>query len=196
MDTIEASVRAGKTKAKQLRRSGIVPCVIYGAGLEASLPIQIPLAAARTLSLTKRVGSQVDVRVGERHYQTLIKELERNRVTDEILHIGFQSLEKGKKANGVADVVLLNRDKVQGVLEQLQMQIPHAAEPEYLLDTVTVDLDGCGVGTIIKVGDIPALRSGRIELRTDPGNIVVRISEKRRSAPEEPPSGTTEPVEE
>jgi len=194
MDTIEASVRAGKTKAKQLRRSGIVPCVIYGAGLEASLPIQIPLAAARTLSLTKRVGSQVDVRVGERHYQTLIKELERNRVTDEILHIGFQSLEKGKKANGVADVVLLNRDKVQGVLEQLQMQIPHAAEPEYLLDTVTVDLDGCGVGTVIKVGDIPELQSGRIELRTDPGNIVVRISEKKRAVeetgepPEEPPA--------
>jgi large subunit ribosomal protein L25 len=102
-------------------------------------------------------------------------------------------LEKGKKANSVADIVLLNKDKVQGVLEQIQMQIPHAAEPEYLLDTVTVDLEDCPIGTVITVGDIPEFQSNNVELQTDPNSIVLRISEKKRSV--EGFSDLSEPTE-
>ncbi|MPN38968.1 hypothetical protein SDC9_186493 [bioreactor metagenome] len=77
--------------------------------------------------------------------------------------------------------MLLNKDKVQGVLEQIQMQIPHAAEPEYLLDTVTIDLDGRPAGTVILVDDIPEFKNDKIELRTDPGSIVLRINDKKRA---------------
>ncbi len=193
MDIIQAYTRDAKAKAKQLRRSGFVPCVIYGAGLDESLSAQIPSSGARQLRKTKRTGSLVDVQVDGKTYHTLIKELDCENITNEIVHISFQSLEKGKKANSVADIVLLNKDKVQGVLEQLQMKIPHCAEPDYLLDTVTVDLDECPVGTIIKVGDIPEFQSSNIELQIDPDSIVLRISEKKRVVEE--PSDEPESVE-
>jgi len=181
MEAIQAKMRDVHAKAKQLRRSGIVPCSIYGAGLEESLSIQVSSSDARQLKRTKRTGSLVDVLVEKKRYHALIKDLDYNNLNDEIVHISFQSLEKGKKANGVADIILLNKDKVQGVLEQIQMQIPHAAEPEYLLDTVTVDLENCSVGTVITVGDIPEFQNDNIELHTDPGNIVFRISDKKRA---------------
>lgn len=135
----------------------------------------------------------VDIQVEGKRYHTLIKELDYNSINNEIVHISFQSLEKGKKANSVADIVLLNKDKVQGVLEQIQMQIPHAAEPEYLLDTVTVDLEDCPIGTVITVGDIPEFQSNNVELQTDPNSIVLRISEKKRSV--EGFSDLSEPTE-
>lgn len=182
MDSIQANLRDVKVKAKQLRRSGFVPCVIYGSGLEESLSVQIPSSEARLLRKTKRTGSMVDVQVEGKRYHTLIKELDYNSIRNEIVHISFQILEKGKKANSVADIVLLNKDKVQGVLEQIQMQVPHAAEPEFLLDTVTVDLEDCPIGTVITIGDIPEFQSNNIELQTDPNNIVLRISEKKQSA--------------
>lgn len=182
MDTIQASLRDAKAKAKQLRRSGFVPCAIYGAGLEGSLSVQIPSSVAWQLKRSKRTGSLVDIQVEKKRYQALIKELDYNKLTNEIVQISFQSLEKGKKANSVADIVLLNKDKVQGVLEQIQLQVPHAAEPEYLLDTVNIDLDGCPIGTTITVGDIPEFQSEHIELQTDPNNIVLRISEKSNLA--------------
>lgn len=75
--------------------------------------------------------------------------------------------------------MLINKDKVQGVLERMQMRVRHAATPEYLLDTVTIDLDGVPIGTTLTIGDIPEFQSDKIELQTDPGNIVLRISEKR-----------------
>lgn len=181
MDTIKAEMRGPAAKAKQLRRSGIIPCVISGAELKESLSIQMDQNTARQLKRTKRDGSKVDIQIDGKIYHTLIKDLEYNSLNDSIVHISFHVLDSGKKANSVADIVLLNKDKVQGVLEQMQMKIPHAAVPEYLLDTVIIDLTGIPIGTTLTVGDIPEFQSDKIELQVDPGNIVLRISDKKRA---------------
>jgi len=182
MDTVKVELRDPGAKGRQLRRAGIVPGVIFGAGLEESLAVQMPALTAGKLRRSKRVGSLVEVQVGEKRYQTMIKELDYRSLTDEIVHISFQSLEKGKKTRGVADIVLLNKDKVQGFLEQIQMKAEHRAAPEYLLDTVTVDLENRPIGTVIRVKDIPELQNENIELQTDPESIVLRISEKKSAA--------------
>ena len=181
MNTIMAQKRDQDAKAKQLRRSGIIPCVIYGAGLEESLSVQIDQKTAGQLQRTKRNGSKVDIQIDGKTYPTLIKDLDYNSMNNEILHISFQVLDAKKRFNSVADIVLINKEKVAGVLEQMQMQIPHAAEPEYLLDTVTVNLENIPVGTTLTIGDIPEFRSDKIELQADPGSIVLRISDKRRA---------------
>lgn len=180
MDIIKAEMRNPATKAKQLRRSGFIPCVIDGASLKESLCVQINLATASQLKRTKRKGSNADIEVDGKIFHTLIKELDYNSMTDSIVHISFHILDAGKKVNSVVDIVLLNKDKVQGVLEQIQLTVPHAAQPEYLLDTVTIDLAGVPIGTTLRIGDIPEFQSDNIELQADPGNIVLRISDKKR----------------
>ncbi|HWP80054.1 MAG TPA: hypothetical protein VN446_05370 [Candidatus Acidoferrum sp.] len=181
MDIIKAEMRDPAAKAKQLRRLGIIPCAISGAGLEESLSVQISQIAARQLRLTRRNGSKVDVRVGPKTYHTLIRKLEYSYLNDAVVHIGFDILDAGKKVNSVADIVLLNKDKVPGAVEQIQMQVLHAAEPEYLLDIVTVDLAGIPVGTTLTVGDIPEFQSDKIELQVDMDSIVLRVNDKRRA---------------
>ena len=181
MDIIKAAMRDPAAKAKQLRRMGIVPCVISGAGLEESLSVQIDQGTARQLKRTKRNGSKADIQVDGKIYPTLIKELEYNSLSDSIVQISFHILEADKKVSSVADIVLLNKDKAKGVLEQMQMRIPHAATPEYLLDTVTINLNGAPIGTTLKIGDIPEFQSDKIELQTDPGNIILRIRDKKRA---------------
>lgn len=179
MDTVIAERRGRSAKAKQLRRAGVVPCVLYGADLDESLPIQISRNTARLLKRMKRIGSKVKIQVDEKIYPTLIKDFEYNSVNDEIVHIGFHVLRAGRKHNSVADIVLVNRDKAAGVLELMQIKIPHAALPEHLLDTVTVDLENMPVGTTLTVGDIKEFQSDNIELQVDPGSIVLRISDKK-----------------
>ena len=180
MNTITAQKRDPKEKAKQLRRSGIVPCVIYGADLDESLSIQIDQGTAGQLRRTKCNGSLVDIRVDGKVYPTLMKDLEYNSVRDEIVHISFHVLDADKTYNSVADIVLANKDKVAGILEQIRMQVPHAARPQYLLDTVTVDLENVPVGTTLTIGDIPEFKSDKIEVQADPGEIVLRIRDKKR----------------
>ena len=181
MNTIMAQKRDPAAKAKQLRRLGIVPCVIFGAGLTESLSVQIDQSTARQLKRTKRNGSKVNVQMDGKTYPSLIKDLENNSVNDEVIHISFHVLDTGKKFNSIADIVLVNKDKVAGVLEQMQMQVPHAAEPEYLLDTVMVDIENMPIGTTLKIGDIPEFQSDKIELQVDASNIVLRISDKKRA---------------
>lgn len=180
MNMILAQKRDPAVKVKQLRRLGMIPCVIDGAELEQSLSIQIDQSVARKLKSTKRNGSKIKIKIDEETYSTLIKDLECNKLNGEVVHICFHILNAGKKVNSIADIVLINKDKVAGVLEQMQMQIPHAALPEYLIDTVTVDLENMPVGTTLTVGDIPEFQNDNIELQADASNIVLRISDKKR----------------
>ena len=190
MDIIQAEMRDPAAKAKRLRRSGIIPCVLNGAELRESLLIQIDQNTARQLKRNKRDGSKVDIRADEKVYHTLIKDLDYNSLDDSIVHISFQILDAAKKVNSVADIILLNKDKVQGVLEQMQLKVPHAALPEYLLDTVTIDLAGVPIGTTLTIGDIPEFQSDKIELQADPGSIVLRISDKKRAGARSPEANT------
>lgn len=195
MDIITAKMRDPEAKAKQLRRAGIIPCVISGSGLEESLSIQVDLNTAKQLKRTKRNGSKVTIQVDGKLYHTLIKDLEYNTLNDTVVHISFHVLESGKKVNSVADIALLNRDKLQGVLEQMLTRVPHAAEPEHLLDIVTIDLAGLPLGTTLTVADIPEFQSDKIELQIDPGSIVLRISDKKRGGNKLPDQNAEEEEE-
>lgn len=97
MDIITAKMRDPEAKAKQLRRAGIIPCVISGSGLEESLSIQVDLNTAKQLKRTKRNGSKVTIQVDGKLYHTLIKDLEYNTLNDTIVHISFHVLESGKR---------------------------------------------------------------------------------------------------
>ncbi len=181
MNTILAQKREQDAKVKLLRRSGLIPAVICGASLKESISIQIDQKTIGQLKRTKRNGSKVNVQVEAETYPTLIKEIDYDGLKNEVLHISFQVLDANKIFNSVADIVLINKDKVTGVLEQMQMQIPHAAEPEHLIDTVTVNLENIRNGTTLTIGDIPEFQSDKIKLLADTSNIVLRIRDKKRA---------------
>ena len=62
------------------------------------------------------------------------------------------------------------------------LEIPYAAFPEDMIDTITIDVDGMTVGSVVTVGDIPELVSEKIDLQVDKEEIVLRISNKKHAA--------------
>ena len=48
--------------------------------------------------------------------------------------------------------------------------------------TITIDVDGMPVGTVLTVGDIPELVSDKIELQVATDEIVLRIIDRKRTA--------------
>lgn len=83
------------------------------------------------------------------------------------------------KVNSVLHIVLKNTEKITATLEKMRLEIPYAALPEDMVDTVTVDVDGMPVGTVLTVGDIPELRNEKFDLHVDTEEIVLRISDSR-----------------
>ncbi|MCG4709146.1 50S ribosomal protein L25/general stress protein Ctc, partial [Flavonifractor plautii] len=66
----------------------------------------------------------------------------------------------------------------------MQLEIPYTSLPKYMIDTITIDVDGMKTGNVITVGEIPELQTEKIEIQVDPDNIVLRISEKQNNAVE------------
>lgn len=157
-----ATVRAGTGKgaARQARRDGDVPGIVYGGGADP-VAINIPynalmkkLKAGRFLStlFNLKVDGQDDVRVICRGVQRhVVKDLPlhvdllRLRQTTRVnlfIHVNFDNalLSPGIKRGGVLTVV---RNEVE--LNVLAGEIP---------DHITVDLTGKEVGDVIHIGDV------------------------------------------
>ncbi len=60
-------------------------------------------------------------------------------------------------------------------------EIPYASLPEDMIDTITVDVDGMPVGTVLTIGDIPELNTEKIKLRVDKSEIILRISDVKHA---------------
>ena len=180
MDVIKVSKRDFAVKAKQLRRDGKIPGSVFGGPLSDSISLQIDEDIARRLIRHKREGSKLKLDLDGKLIPVQIKEIELNTIKNEILHISFQA-EGGSKVKSVIHIILKNTEKITGLLETMLLEIPYAALPENMIDTITIDLDGIKVGTVITVADIPELMSDKIDLQVDPNEIVLRVSDKRRS---------------
>ena len=77
-------------KVKQLRRQGMVPVHMYGAGIE-SLPLQTEAGLLRRL--LPQIGTNVPVSVevdgDDGEYICFVREVQRHPVTEAILHVDF-----------------------------------------------------------------------------------------------------------
>ena len=185
MDTLKVMDRDFSLKAKQLRRDGFIPGVILGGAEKASLSIQIKEADAKKLLATERVGSRIYLSLNEKLIPVQIKDKSLNPLKGEILNIDFQALQAGHKVNSVVHVVLENTDKITDILECMNMDIPYTALPKDMIDTVTIDVDGMGVGTTVMIKDVKELTNPALEITEDPETIIFRIEAKKQVEEEE-----------
>jgi large subunit ribosomal protein L25 len=182
MDVITVNKRDFSVKAKHLRRAGMVPGSVFGGPLPDFISLQIDESIARSLTRYKREGSKLKLDLDGQSFSVQIKEIESNILNNEILHISFQALKADQKVNSVIHIIPKNTEKITELLETMLLEIPYAAFPEDMIDTIEIDVDGMPVGTVITVSDIPELMNDKIDLQVDKKDIVLRISDKRRYA--------------
>ena len=185
MDTIKVEKRNLAVSVKQLRRNGILPGNIHGGQLEESIAIQMPLASAERIYRDMHVGTALLLENEGRKYPVLIKEMSKDKYGTKISHFVFQALRADIEVHSVAHIQVANADKVPGQLEVMLFEVPFAALPADLIDTVVIDLEGKGIGTAITVGDIPEFQNPNVKVHEDPDALVLRISEKKAAPVEE-----------
>ncbi|HGG64653.1 MAG TPA: 50S ribosomal protein L25/general stress protein Ctc [Rhodobacteraceae bacterium] len=191
----------GKGAARQARREGLVPGIVYGGG-EDPLPINIPfnvlykrLKEGRFLStlFNLKVEGHDDVRVICRNVQRdVVKDLPthldlmRLRRTSKVrlyIHVNFEGEEEcpGLKKGGVLTVVR----------QEIELEVTAGDIPDHL----TVNLDGLEVGDVIHASDITLPEGARLTIDRD--FVVANISAPSalRSEDEEEAEGTEEGAE-
>lgn len=182
MNTLKAEKRDLAVKAKKLRREGYVTGNVFGKELEQSIPVKMLSSSVESLLKTTGKGGRILLDLDGQSYNVLIKEVDFNSMKHQITEIDFQVLVAGEKVHSVAEIELLNHDKVTNGVVQLHLEeISYRALPEDLTDRIQLDLDGVKVGDSIKVKDLPFAQNPQIELLTDPEAIVVSVTEVRNT---------------
>src|SRR5215831_12724560 len=96
--TIEGQVRkaTGKSETNALRKSGQVPCSIYGG--KENINFSAPVAAFKALVYTPEFYTATIV-IDGKQVNTVMQHLQFHPLTDEIQHIDFLELNDDKKIN-------------------------------------------------------------------------------------------------
>ena len=177
MNTLKAEKRSMEIKAKRLRREGYVTGNVFGREIEGSIPVKMNAQEVNRILTTDHKGSQIMLEVDGKAYDVLIKEIDFDTLKGQAIEMDFQALVKGEKVHSVAEVVLVNHEKVAGgVVEQKLEEIAYKALPEALVETVEVDLSGLKPGDVVKVKDLAIAADKDVVLATDPDAVVVTVT--------------------
>lgn len=186
MTTLKAEKRDMQTKAKKLRREGFVTGNVFGKNIQGSIPVQIHKGDVEQLLKTKNKGSQIILDIDGQQTDVLIKEISYNSLKRQVDEIDFQALVSGEKVHSVAEVVLLNHEKVTtGILQHMLQEIPFKAVPAALVEKVEIDVSTLHVGEEIRVKDLPIASNKDIDLMVDPQEVVVALTESHNLPEEE-----------
>lgn len=168
----------GKKSTQELRKKGEVPCVLYG-GKEV-IHFSAGENEFRHLVYTPNAYI-VNLNVGKKTTQAIMKEIDFHPVSDKILHIDFYEISEDKKISIAIPVKLSGTSK--GVLEGGKMMLKQRklnvrAFAKDLPDTLDIDVTNMTLGKTKKVGE---LSFDNLEL-LDPKNNVVATVRLTRSA--------------
>ena len=179
MDSLKGTIREPNAKAKQQRKKGIIPGVLYGKSLDESISLQFSLKDVEYFLRRNAVGYKVNVEIdGEKHL-ALVKETTYTPAVNTIEHLSFQALTKGERVSSTAQIVLLNEEKIIETVQQTLFEVAYRGTVEDLFTRVEVDLEGMEIGDSVLVSELNIPNKERIEILNQEDTMVVSIVEKK-----------------
>ncbi|MEX2154871.1 MAG: 50S ribosomal protein L25/general stress protein Ctc [Gemmatimonadaceae bacterium] len=168
----------GKGVARKLRAAGEVPGVIYGHGREPQ-PLTVNAREFNRLADRIRITSTViELAIDGKVAKTLIRELQRNPLNREPLHIDFQELVAGEKVDVSVPLRFVGTPEGVktggGILEEVMHQIEVRVDPSNIPDHIDVDVTALTIGHGLHVRDIQ-LPAG-VEVLDDPDNTIATVT--------------------
>jgi large subunit ribosomal protein L25 len=164
----------GKKAAKSYRSEGLIPCVVYGGHGNENLNFVIKQGAVRNLIYTPEVFL-VNLDLGEKKMQAILKEVQFHPVKEQILHIDFLHVFEDKpvvielpvRLKGLAAGVKAG-GKLSLDLRKLRVRALAANLPEELV----INVEKLELGKSIQVGD---LSFEGLELLNAKNAVVCRV---------------------
>ncbi|MCS7232985.1 MAG: 50S ribosomal protein L25/general stress protein Ctc [Synergistetes bacterium] len=197
---LRASIREkiGKGESKKLRREGYIPAILYGGSLGA-LPIKLQRGEViRNISERDIEHTVYTMKLDDgKECDVLVKDIQVDPITDEVIHVDFLELEKGKAITVEVPIVIVGKEvckgvKMGGILEQYLWSVEVECLPRNIPDRIEVDVTNLEMGESIHVEDLQ-LPEG-VKVLEDPETTVVVISEPVEEVVEEAaPAEVAEP---
>jgi large subunit ribosomal protein L25 len=175
----------GSRATRRLRRTGLVPGIVYGGDAEP-VPFQVDARVLR--NALAHGGAVITLSVeGGQQSPVVLKDQHRHPVTGAMLHVDLLRVDLKQKIGATVVLELLGGDdspgaKAGGVLEQITRELNIEALPTAIPDTITLDVSTMEIGDTIALAAVTAPEG--VELLDDPETVVATLSAPRLSTEE------------
>ena len=188
---IEAVARAGSGKgaARQARREGYVPGVIYGGGKD---PVSISIrhnVLLKALKDGRFMSTLVDLNVGGEKHHVICRAVQKDVVKDLPIHADFLRLSDRSRINLFIPVEFINEGaapglKKGGVLTVVRPEVELKVTAGDIPEKIVVDLSGLDIGDVVTISKVE-LPAGTRPMITDRDFVIANISAPSGLAAEE-----------
>ena len=170
-------------KVRSLRRQGVIPVHVYGAGIE---PVNLQVDDRTLNRILPQVGSNIPVSVEYEEQDgeniCFVREIQRHPVTESVIHVDFLKVDVTQTIAAEVPVVLVGAapavTQMAGTLLQNVQSLSIEALPMNMPAEVSVDISSLvDFDTTIAVGDVEV--PGDVTVLNDPGDAIVRVAPPR-----------------
>lgn len=183
--TLQVQTRAqhGTREVKRLRRTGVIPGVIYGGAVPRSILVEeTVLRAALTTEQGRNAILHVSVDGGPT-VPSILKAWQSDPVRTKLRHIDLLEIALDKAIISHVAVAFVGESpgvKIGGALTQAIHDVRVEAFPTEMPHHVELDISALEVGDALRVGDLVVPKGSKI--LDDPEAVVVAVAATRRTA--------------
>ena len=150
----------GKGAARQARRDGIVPGIVYGGGTDP-LPISIPFKVLlKRLKQGRFMATLFNLKVeGHEDVRVICRNVQRDVLKDLPTHFDLMRLRRSSKVNLFIPVEFLNEEtapgmKKGGVLTVVRPEVELRVTADDIPEKITIDLAGKDIGDVLTISGV------------------------------------------
>ena len=177
---VDRREKAGKGIARQLRRQGKIPGVLYGGGKSQFLALEHNVARKLVLSQVGHTGLLTVKMPGEAERVAVLQDHQLDPITGAILHIDLFEVSMEKPIRVKVPVSITGATpigiKEGGILHQPLRELHIECLPGLIPDHIEVTGTNLGVGQGIHVKEVEAPEG--VKILDDPGLMVVHVATK------------------
>ena len=182
--TIDGQLRteSGKKATRQIRSQELVPGVIYGG--EKEVNFSAPASTLKKIVYTPKF-MVAEINVEGKSYRCILKDLQFDKVTDELTHVDFLELVEDKKVIANLPLKYVGTPegvKIGGKLVTKMKQVKVKTLPKNLKEFIEVDLTPLKLNENLRVEDIVA---PEMEIMNSPRIPIASVTMTRQLKQEE-----------
>jgi large subunit ribosomal protein L25 len=158
--SVEIRDERGSRATRRLRRSGLVPGVLYGGSHDETVSFKVGDRDLRRILVDG--SALIDIEIGgEKSVPAILKDRQLHPVRDEVMHIDFLEVNLSEKIHASVAIELEGADdapgvKEGGVLDHATREVEIEALPTDIPERIVVDVSALEIGSTLTLSEVTA----------------------------------------
>lgn len=165
-----------KEASKKYRKEGFIPANMYGQGQNVNFLIKKDAFEKVSSKISRATVIDINIE-GDKVYQALVKDYEKDHLKDIFLHVDFYELKKGKPVIVSIPLVCTGSPiglKKFGTFEFLKATVKVECLPEDLVENIEVDVSGLDINQSACVKDL-VLDSKKFKVLDNENEVIATV---------------------